>query len=124
VESRKTAIAVVLLLTLSGVRSDVLAGALVVEGQARVVDNTTLEIWGQRIRLAGITAPDPNSEAGGAGKRYLEGLVSHVTVRCETTGPSYQTETPGRCVAGRQDLAASLVEMGYARRLVQQSQDR
>ena len=90
-------------------------------GQARVIDNVTLEIWGQRIRLAGITAPDPHTTQGRNGKRYLEDLVDAVTVRCEADGPLYGIEAPGHCFAGGVDIAASLVEFGHARRLRQQS---
>lgn len=90
-------------------------------GQARVIDNVTLEIWGQRIRLAGITAPDPHTTQGRNGKRYLEHLVDAVTVRCEADGPLFGIEAPGRCFAGGVDIAASLVEFGHARRMLQQS---
>lgn len=90
-------------------------------GQARVIDNVTLEIWGQRIRLAGIAAPDPHTTQGRNGKRYLEHLLDAVTVRCEADGPLYGIEAPGQCFAGGVDIAASLVEFGHARKLLQQS---
>ena len=34
------------------------ADMLVIEGDAQVIDTSTVEIWGQRIRLSGIAAPD------------------------------------------------------------------
>ena len=95
--------------------------SLYLVGQARVLDNMTLEIWGQRFRLSGIAAPEPDSVQGQDGKRYLEVLVEAVTVRCEAEGPIYGAEAPGRCYVAGVDIAASLVEFGHARLLVQQS---
>ena len=91
-----------------------LAEPLVLEGQARVVDNTTLEIWGHRIRLDDIV--DPASSEGRDGRRYLERLVSGVTVRCVISGISYGDARVGQCAAGTLDIGAALVEFGYARR--------
>jgi endonuclease YncB( thermonuclease family) len=90
------------------------AGPLVIEGPAEVVDNATVEIWGQRIRLAGIAVPDPQSEDGLKGKRILERLLADIRVRCEMQGPSTQTTLSGRCFAARVDIAQHLVQMGLA----------
>jgi len=64
---------------------DARADSLVLQGQARVEDNVTLQIWGQRIRLEDIIAPDPASAV------------------------------PGRCFAGKIDIGESLVAAGHAR---------
>jgi len=100
------------------------AEALVVEGPAQIVDGMTLQIWGKRIRLAGITAATPGSDAAAAAKAYLERLVADVTVRCETDGADYRMETPGTCFVGSVDIGVSLVRAGHARRVVQQSSGR
>lgn len=98
------------------------AEPLVLEGQARVEDNATLEIWGQRIRLQNVIAPDPASAEGREGKRFLEGLVSAVTVRCIVSAPIYRAAVPGRCFAGSIDIGESLVVAGHARQREQTSQ--
>jgi len=88
---------------------------LVIEGPARVVDNATLEIWGYRIRLEDIVTFEPMSVKGRNGQRYLEGLVSGVTVRCVSSGTAFGVSRSGRCFAGGTDIGATLVELGYAR---------
>lgn len=94
---------------------DARADSLVLQGQARVEDNVTLQIWGQRIRLEDIIAPDPASAEGRDGKRYLKELVSAVTVRCVVSEPIYRAAVPGRCFAGKIDIGESLVAAGHAR---------
>lgn len=120
-KARRLAVAILLAALLPPPVPSLAGETLQLVGQARVIDNVTLEIWGQRIRLAGITAPDPHTAQGRNGKRYLEHLVDAVTVRCEADGSLYGIEAPGQCYAGGIDIAASLVEFGHARRLRQQS---
>lgn len=103
--------ALLLVLCSPGSRAD----PLVVEGPAQVIDNETLSVWGQRVRLSGVTVPDPKSDDGIKGKRYLERLLADVRVRCEIAGPSLQKVSPGRCWAGNVDIARHLVQMGFAR---------
>ena len=91
------------------------ADPLVIEGPAKVVDNATVEIWGQRIRLAGIAVPDPQSDDGLKGKRILERLLANIRVRCEIHGSSTHTMLSGRCLAANVDIAQHLVQMGLAR---------
>jgi len=105
----------VLPIVLGGVASR--ADPLVIEGPAEVVDNATVEIWGQRIRLAGIAVPDPQSEEGLKGKRFLERLLADIRVRCEMAGSSTQTTLSGRCRAANIDIAQHLVQTGFARPL-------
>jgi endonuclease YncB( thermonuclease family) len=91
------------------------ADPLVIEGRATIVDNATLEIWGQRIRLAGIAVPAPRSKEGQAGKRFLEELLSGIRVRCAVAEPSLPSHASGRCAAAGVDISERLVQMGYAR---------
>ena len=123
-KARRIAVAMLLAALLSPPVHSLAGETLQLVGQARVIDNATLEIWGQRIRLAGIMVPDPHTAKGRDGKRYLEHLVDAVTVRCEADGPLYGIEAPGQCFAGGVDIAASLVEFGHARKLLQQSDDK
>ena len=102
-----------------GGSADTRAESLLLQGQARVENNTTLQIWGQRIRLEDIVAPDPGSPEGRAGKRYVEKLVSGITVRCVISAPLYRSAVPGRCYAGKVDIGQSLVTAGYAQTLKQ-----
>jgi micrococcal nuclease len=62
----------------------------------RVVDGDTIdvffdlgfEVWShQRIRLAGIDAPEKNTPYGKAVKAYLIGLIEGKAVRIQTTKP-------------------------------------
>jgi len=93
---------------------DARAESLLLQGQAQVEDNTTLQIWGQRIRLEDIVTPDPASPEGREGKRYLRQLVAGVTVRCVISAPLYRSAVPGRCYAGKIDIGQSLVTAGFA----------
>ena len=99
--------------------SAVHADTPVIEGQAHIVNTATVEIWGQRIRLEGIVAPDPESAQGRAGRRYLQRLVSTLTVRCLMSGPFSRAVVPGRCFVGGVDIGESLVTAGHARRAPQ-----
>jgi endonuclease YncB( thermonuclease family) len=117
----KTAVAgLVAFVALSGAEKG-RAESLVLQGQARVEDNATLEIWGQRIRLQDIVVPDPASAEGREGKRYLEGLITAVTVRCVVPAPIYRAAVPGHCFAGSVDIGESLVVAGHARQREQTS---
>lgn len=93
------------------------ADMLVIEGDAHVIDTTTVEIWGQRIRLSGIAAPDPSSPEGESGKRFLQGFLAGVRLRCDVQEASFRTEMVGRCFAADVDIVEPLVRMGYARKL-------
>ena len=90
------------------------AQQLLVEGRARILDNRTIEIWGQQIRLNGIVVPAVDTAAGMKGKQFLEHLTAAVPVRCETHGPRFREVTPGRCFVANLDIAQELVRMGYA----------
>ena len=123
-ESRIAAFAVVAVLVAIGLPDSGKSETLIVEGRAEIVDGVTLEIWGKRIRLAGITGADPDSREGRKAKIYLEKLIAGVAVRCKTLGEPYRTGTPGRCFVGTVDIGLSLVKAGHARQIIQQSSGR
>lgn len=93
------------------------ADMLVIEGDAQVIDTTTVEIWGQRIHLSGISAPDPSSPEGESGTRFLQRFLAGVRLRCEVQEASFSTEMVGHCFAANVDIAEPLVRMGYAQKL-------
>lgn len=119
VSRRRTAFAVAVLVAAMAAH-DARGEALVVEGPAVVVDSMTLQIWGKRIRLAGITTRDLERDGDETAKTYLKRLVADVRVRCETSGVHYQVETTGACFVGEVNIAASLVKAGHARPVAQQ----
>ena len=122
--SRITAFAVIAALVAIALPDSGKSETLIVEGRAQIVDGVTLEIWGKRIRLAGIAGADPGSREGRKAKIYLEKLIAGVAVRCKTSGESYRTGTPGLCFVGTVDIGLSLVKAGHARQIVQQSSGR
>jgi len=99
------------------------ADALVIEGNALVVDAATVEIWGQRIHLSGIAVPDPKSEDGENGRRFLQQLLAGVRLRCKIEEAPFRTEMLGRCFVANIDIVGPLVQMGYARKLVNMPDD-
>lgn len=110
---RRAAAAILMLPFALGV-PDGRADPLIIEGPADVVDNATIEIWGQRIRLTGITTPDPQSEEGVKGKRHLQDLLADIRVQCRLGAPISRSTVRGRCRAATVDLSDHLVRMGYA----------
>lgn len=122
--SRITAFAVVAVLAAIALPESGKSEMFIVEGRAQIIDGVTLEIWGKRVRLAGIAGVEPDSQEGHKAKIYLEKLVAGVAVRCETSGEVYRTGAPGRCSVGTVDIGLSLVKAGHARQIVQQSSGR
>ena len=94
-----------------------------VAGRATVIDGDTIEISGQRIRLAGIDAPEsrqscgPRAETWPCGRRAAMALADRVgtrTVRCAQQGKDRYRRLIAVCRAGGEDLSAWMVEEGWA----------
>ena len=93
-------------------------------GAATVVDASHLEVAGQRFKLYGIDAPDPDEtcqEAKGSeypcgieAREALIKLVSTGSVSCLPRGPNALDETLAICTVGETDVARALVEAGWA----------
>lgn len=93
-------------------------------GQARIVDDDSLEISGTKIRIYGIDAPEMGQSCldrtgatyacGRLAQRHME-KVAKGRVTCE----SIETDRYGRdvaiCYAGDTDLGAAMVSSGWAR---------
>ena len=95
-----------------------------VTGKARVIDGNTLEIGGERIRLDGIDAPDPDQQClSGKGRPYacgthatreLAGLVSGHTLVCKGEERDPDDRLIAVCSLGPFDLGEMMVAGGWA----------
>lgn len=95
-----------------------------VTGKARVIDGNTLEIGGERIRLDGIDAPDPDQQClTGKGKPYgcgtyatraLHGLVVGHSLTCKGEERDGDGRLIAVCVVGPFDLNEMMVADGWA----------
>ena len=89
-----------------------------------MVDGDTVDIDGQRYRLAGFDAPeryqrcrDPGEQAWACGRtatEELERLVSGGSVSCADSGTDRYGRIVGSCSAGGRDVGAALVRAGLA----------
>lgn len=91
----------------------------------RVIDGDTLHTQDEKIRLAGIDAPELSQtcrdgsarewSCGQAAKERLAALVSQGSVTCSARGQDRYGRTLAVCAAGSEaDLGAALVRDGYA----------
>lgn len=91
-----------------------------ISGTPTVIDAQTLEVDGQKLRLAGIAAPDPKQtcrlktrdyNCGRIATTALMDLVAGTTVRCRQ-----QDGTPdvARCYAGGYELSEGMIYTGWA----------
>ena len=97
------------------------AAAIPVAGPATVIDGATLSVGGKRVRLHGIAAPaldqtcfDAQERGYACGRAAAQALAARIgegPVACEPRGGDGAS---ARCRLGADDLAAWLVENGYA----------
>ncbi|MEZ0250591.1 MAG: thermonuclease family protein [Methylobacteriaceae bacterium] len=96
-----------------------------VMGSATVIDGATLSVGGRRLRLHGIVAPaldqtcfDAQERGYACGRVAAEALTARIGesfVTCEAQGTEAETGVAtAHCRLGAEDLAAWLVESGYA----------
>jgi len=93
------------------------------KGVASVIDGDTIEIHGQRFRLAYADAPESGQECrDGDRRKYrcgqlaanaLDGFIAGRTVMCQPKGKSYD-RIVAVCFVGEQDLAEWMVFHGFA----------
>lgn len=94
-----------------------------VAGQVRVIDGDTLRIAGERIRLAGIDAPETGqtcrieglvSACGQEAGLYLAELTREGNVSCRGNERDRYGRLLARCVAGETDINSAMVRAGWA----------
>lgn len=99
------------------------AQRLELAGQATVIDGDTLILGGQRIRLAGIDAPELRQiclkggdswPCGREARDLLENLIDGAFAACAADGSDRYGRPLAVCTAAGRDLNAAMVERGYA----------
>ncbi len=108
---------------LAAVATPAVAAEQLVTGRASVVDGDTIELQGERIRLAAIDAPEARQSCerdGGTwpcGRRAafaLADLVGARTVTCRWRERDRYRRAVATCTVGGVDLGGWLVEQGWA----------
>lgn len=101
-------------------------------GKPRVIDGDTIEIGGERIRLYGIDAPEPNQKCTADGREWACGQEAIFALAFEmaehwVTCTGDDRDTDGQliavCTLGPYDLNARIVRGGWALALRRQSMD-
>ncbi|WP_275782992.1 thermonuclease family protein [Pararhizobium gei] len=99
------------------------AGQRRLGGAARVIDGDTIVVARERIRLAGIDAPELlqvcRKDGGGwpcgrEARGRLSALIAGAAAMCRTNGNDRYGRLLGVCEAGGRDLNAAMVASGYA----------
>lgn len=82
---------------------------------SRITDGDTLRFGQTRVRLHGVDAPEMSTEEGREARRRLIALIGEGEVRCDDTGQRSYERVVAVCRDARgRDLAASMVEAGWA----------
>lgn len=111
------------LLVLMLVLSAAPVGALMLGGEARVIDGDTLEVAGKRVRLFGIDAPERRQtcereglpwDCGAWAKQALSDRVTGQPIVCQQVDVDRYGRSVAICHVGGLDLGADLVRQGAA----------
>ena len=94
-----------------------------ITGQPRVIDDDTIEVAGQRIRLHGIDAPESRQLCRRDGERWrcgkdatgaLEAFLGSRPVSCEELDRDRYRRIVAKCKLGRIDIGGWMVSEGWA----------
>lgn len=96
----------------------VLPDERIIEGPARVIDGDTLAIRGERVRLAGIDAPESSQwcsdiPCGRLATDVLRTLAPS-TITCHSTERDRYGRELATCFHGTVDINREMVRLGYA----------
>jgi endonuclease YncB( thermonuclease family) len=92
-------------------------------GAVRISDGDSFELGGERIRLDGIDAPELHQSCGAPDKLWpcgeraraaLEAIMAEGKVSCRPVDEDRYERAVSVCEAGGRDVAARLVEQGWA----------
>jgi endonuclease YncB( thermonuclease family) len=108
------------------------AQAETMSGTAHVVDGDTIDVAGHRVRIHGIDAPEGKQvchdakgdrwEAGKDATEALRSIIGQQTVTCtEEDRPDRYKRMIASCRAGKIDIGAEMVRLGWARAFVRYS---
>lgn len=91
----------------------------VVTGTCLVIDGDTINVINQsgttKVRLHGIAAPELNQHGGKEAKEFLERYAEGKPIRCVLNKGNTPKFEIGTCYVGGQDIAAAVVNAGFAR---------
>ncbi len=92
----------------------------ILSGQAEVKDGDSLRIGEDRVVLWGVDAPEGETRCGQTlpeqqATEALERIIGSREVQCEVRNVDSQGRKVSVCRVGRRDLAATMVEQGWAR---------
>jgi endonuclease YncB( thermonuclease family) len=111
--------------------SDISASGII-EGQAEVLDGSTLQINERQVYLFGVEAPaigtscdlgDGQQDCGTTALMQLERLIGDATVECL---PKYETDASSVvaiCSVSGRDIGRTMVDMGWARARAREASD-
>ena len=86
------------------------------EGKAHVIDGDTISIKGQKIRLAGINAPELDQAWGQKSKWEMVSIVKGKVVKVIPNGETSFDRIVATCyIDGDKDIGAELISRGLAR---------
>ena len=94
-----------------------------VTGAPKIISGDTIIVDGERIRLFGIDAPEPEQTCAIDGKPYpcgeeatkaLMQMVGSADISCRDRGRAEDGHIIGVCSVGATDLAARMVSEGWA----------
>lgn len=100
----------------------ILAASAMVSGPAIVVDGDTLRIQGERVRIAGIDAPEraqwcgrrQRVPCGRLAAQWMEHRVEGRIVRCSPSGRDQYGRLLATCRVDGTDIGSAAVEAGWA----------